>query len=329
MTSNAKSSARHVVPAIVATLGLGCLLLADELQVPHSFQAGQPARASEVNANFEAIAELVNGALDGENLSSVVTLGDAASPGALQIVRTDGAQKFSAATNELGGGYIETRQNSDAHRAVTISTLTTDGGAIQVHGPNGNAAVQLLGTGDILKTGSNGFVHPHPLDPRSQIEFMSLEGGERGAYFRGSARLVGGRAELCPPETWRLVAAEQGITVQVTPRGDCAGLFVEHASRERVVVRELGGGSSEVDFDYFVTAFRRGFEDHQVVRPNTMFLPQGERWTGPLDRGNAPALVENGILLPDGTVDRALVDAIRTELLEHEDAPLPAGSVER
>jgi hypothetical protein len=51
------------------------------------------------------------------------------------------------------------------------------------------------------------------------------------------------------------------------PNGDCRGLYVTNKSANSFAVRELGGGTSNVRFDYRIMAIRRKyetvrFEDH-------------------------------------------------------------------
>ncbi len=48
--------------------------------------------------------------------------------------------------------------------------------------------------------------------------------------------------------------------VFVTPLGECAGLFVTNKTAEGFEVHELGGGTSDVAFDYRIVAHRAGFE---------------------------------------------------------------------
>jgi hypothetical protein len=84
---------------------------------------------------------------------------------------------------------------------------------------------------------------------------MSLEGGERGSYFRVSGTLTRGAAVVVPPEHWRLVTSTQGITVQATARGDCKGLHVAESRLDRIVVRENGQGQSNVEFDLLLASF--------------------------------------------------------------------------
>jgi hypothetical protein len=63
------------------------------------------------------------------------------------------------------------------------------------------------------------------------------------------------------------VPSSQGITVQVTPlSGESKGLAVVEKSTDRFAVRELNNGSGSYDFDFMVTAVRKGHEDYRVIR---------------------------------------------------------------
>ena len=120
--------------------------------------------------------------------------------------------------------------------------------------------------GDIYKSGTCNFVMDHPTDPTKEIVYVCLEGGEAGTYTRGSAQLENGVATVKLPEDFRLVTSPEGITVQVTPTGDCKGLYVSKKSNSEIVVAELGNGKSDATFDYLVNGIRIGYEDYQPIR---------------------------------------------------------------
>jgi hypothetical protein len=117
----------------------------------------------------------------------------------------------------------------------------------------------------ILSNGTKNFIHEHPTDPDQVIIYASLEGGEAGTYYRGSAQLSNGIAEIELPEHFSLVTEEEGLTVQVTPRANCNGLYVAEVTTTRIVIKELQDGSSNAIFDFFVNGIRAGFMDYQVL----------------------------------------------------------------
>jgi hypothetical protein len=124
--------------------------------------------------------------------------------------------------------------------------------------------------GNLNVTGTKNFVQDHPWDPTKEIVYTSLEGGEAGVYTRGTAKLTDGRSIITLPEHFGWVTSSKGLTVQVTPRGDCNGLYVESITLRKLVVKELQGGRSNVEFDYLIQGIRKGYEDHEVIRTKKM-----------------------------------------------------------
>ncbi|MFC1679368.1 hypothetical protein ACFL2T_04080 [Elusimicrobiota bacterium] len=115
--------------------------------------------------------------------------------------------------------------------------------------------------------GTKSFVQADPTDPDKTLTYYALEGPEAGTYVRGTGRLVNGNAEVRLPEDFALTTSETaGLAIQVTPRGDCNGLYVASQNTSTIEVKELGAGRSNVAFDYFVQGTRKGFEELPVVR---------------------------------------------------------------
>ncbi len=119
-------------------------------------------------------------------------------------------------------------------------------------------------SGNFFVTGTKAFVQAHPTDPTREIVYVALEGGEAGTYVRGTGTLVNGKALLALPEHFGLVTATEGLTVQITPRGEWLQLYVVELDTAQLVVREAQGKSGA--FDYLVYGVRRGYEQHEVIR---------------------------------------------------------------
>jgi len=115
-----------------------------------------------------------------------------------------------------------------------------------------------------LTAASKSFVQDDPADPTKQIVYVSLEGPEAGTYIRGTAQLVNGEAVIDLPEHFSLVTNDEGLTVQLTPRGEWLQLYLVKTSTKQIIVREASGKSGQ--FDYLVQGIRKGFENHQVVQ---------------------------------------------------------------
>jgi len=121
-------------------------------------------------------------------------------------------------------------------------------------------------TGNLDVDGAKFFVQEHPTDPTKEIAYAALEGPEAGTYVRGTARLTDGEAVIDLPESFALVTAKGGLTVQVTLLEACNGLYVAEKTTERIVIRELMDGTSDAEFDYLVQGVRVGYEDYDPIR---------------------------------------------------------------
>ncbi len=94
--------------------------------------------------------------------------------------------------------------------------------------------------------------------------YVSLEGGEAGTYTRGTSTLNNGKATITLPEHFGLVTSEDGLTVQLTPRGEWLQLYVVSLNTGELVVQEAQDKSGQ--FDYIIHGVRKGYEGHEVIR---------------------------------------------------------------
>lgn len=78
----------------------------------------------------------------------------------------------------------------------------------------------------------------------------------------GSGQLVNGVAVIALESDFvQTVNTEMDYKVFPVPNGDCKGLYVTHKTSTSFEVRELGGGKSNVAFDYRITALRKNYEN--------------------------------------------------------------------
>ena len=87
----------------------------------------------------------------------------------------------------------------------------------------------------------------------------------------GSAQLVNGQATVTI-EPLFLQTINTGVPyhVFVTPLGDCNGLYVTQKTDSSFEVRELGGGTASIGFDYRIVAKRLGFEGTRLKAPDAL-----------------------------------------------------------
>jgi hypothetical protein len=206
----------------------------------------------------------------------------------------------TAATGTTSG--VRGASNADSGAGVEGYATETAGANYGVYGETASpAGYGVFSGGDMGATGVKSFIQPHPADPGKEIRFVCLEGDESGTYFRGSGRIVDGRATIAVPEAFALVSEPQSLTVQLTPAGGRAVLWTEGESLATIAVR----GDADVRFHYFVNGVRCGFAEFEPIRENRSFVPEvrGEQFGTQYPAELRRILVENGTLTADGTPD--------------------------
>jgi hypothetical protein len=166
----------------------------------------------------------------------------------------------------------------------------------------GGQTYGVFSHGDIKSDGGKSFVEPHSSDPTKEINYVCLEGPESGTYFRGRGKIVNGFATIDVPDHFRMVTAENGLTVVATPIGGLAVLAAVHQGLDKIVIQ----GSSDVEFNYMVNGVRKAFENHEPIVPNTDFIPRSPSdaayWKG-LPPESLRRMKANGTLNPDGSIN--------------------------
>jgi hypothetical protein len=133
---------------------------------------------------------------------------------------------------------------------------------------SGNWAV--YGFGNIGATGTKSAVVP-AADGKEHLTLYCMESPECWFEDFGAARLSGGSAAVrIDPEFAQTVHTGQ-YHVFVQAEGECRGLSVQDKTPAGFVVRELGGGRSNVPFAYRIVALRK---DVSAPRLNRVTLPQ-------------------------------------------------------
>jgi hypothetical protein len=96
---------------------------------------------------------------------------------------------------------------------------------------------------------------------KRRLAMSGIESPENWFEDFGSAQLINGSAVIqLDSDFIQTVNTEKDYRVFPVPNGDCKGLYVANKSVNSFEVRELGGGSSNIRFDYRITAVRRNYE---------------------------------------------------------------------
>lgn len=172
-------------------------------------------------------------------------------------------------TSKSYGGYFT---------SVNRRGLYAEGGAgfyagyFQGNDPSGPGIYvygDIYATGDLQAGGTKpAVVQAGDYGPR---ELYAVESPNVWFEDFGQGQLVSGQATVTIEPMFRsTINAEVPYHVFLTPLGDCNGLYVTNKTATSFEVRELGGGTANVAFDYRIVALRKGYEG---VR---MEVPMGE-----------------------------------------------------
>jgi hypothetical protein len=117
--------------------------------------------------------------------------------------------------------------------------------------------------------GTKHFVIDHPLDPENRsLNHVCIEGPEAAVYYRGSGRLVDGRADVELPEYFEALVRPEDRTVMLTAVCDedepVAVLAASPVRDGRFVVRAADGSNPRQRFHWAVTAVRGDVERLEV-----------------------------------------------------------------
>jgi hypothetical protein len=199
--------------------------------------------------------------------------------GTLTVSASAGGGVFTNVTANHNGSVIVFNATNHIIAEVNESGLDpTKGGQMVIADQNGvaHAGFQMQTTGSaIMFADVKNFVANNPDDPKTQLYYACVEGPEAAMYCRGTGRLEVGRAHIDLPRHFAAMAAEKGLTVQITPlSADCMGIAVTRKSTDSFEVTELFKGQNTCDFDWEVKAVRKGYEDYQVVRPAGLLNPK-------------------------------------------------------
>lgn len=182
--------------------------------------------------------------------------GSTCCPGAAVLATADDNYALIAVNNSSTGwssGWFENDESSSA----TDPVLITDSPSYL-----GQCIIDVSGN-----LSCNGSITPVvPVGGSRKVALNTISSPESWFEDAGSGQLSNGEAlvniEAVFGET---VNTGMEYHVFLTPNGDCKGLYVVQKSPSSFVVRELGGGTSSIAFDYRIMAKRKGFEQLRLV----------------------------------------------------------------
>lgn len=186
-------------------------------------------------------------------------------------------------------GNLSLMSNDDVDVYLEQTGPGTTAGQFRVYNGAGTVVFRVSEDGDVWAAGDA------DLDQGTKSAIVQTQAyGRRKLYCMespeiwfedfGTAQLVNGQATVTI-EPLFLQTINTGVPyhVFVTPLGDCNSLYVTNKAATTFEVRELGGGTANIEFDYRIAAKRLGFEDLRLEPPE----PPGTEVPGTGGRANA------------------------------------------
>jgi hypothetical protein len=173
-----------------------------------------------------------------------------------------GANRWFVIDNYAGDFRLVTQDATSASVKVQI----TNAGNVGIGTTTPSSLLHVNGT---LTATSKNFQIDHPLDLENKVLIHSaLEGPEVAVYYRGEAQLVDGQAVINLPSYFEPLTRKEQRTVQLTPVGGWAPLYVESAVQDgRFIVKTANQGNPSQQFYWEVKAVRADVPNLVVERP--------------------------------------------------------------
>jgi hypothetical protein len=166
---------------------------------------------------------------------------------------------FGTGDDGIAGYFIN---NSATGFTTLVAEAHNAGSALfYAHNIGRQAFCEIDAGANLSCTGSKNAIVP--IDGGKRIVAMSaVESPQNWFEDFGAGDLVNGVALIVlDPDFIQTVNSETDYKVFPVPNEDCKGLYITRKRATSFEVRELGGGTSSVHFDYRITALRKNFEN--------------------------------------------------------------------
>jgi hypothetical protein len=111
-----------------------------------------------------------------------------------------------------------------------------------------------------------------------KVETYAMQSPENWMEDFGSGNMINGHATVSIDGAFAAtVSGDASYHVFITPKGDSKGLYVTGETASGFEVRESGGGTSSLSFDYRIVAKRAGYEGQRMVDVTEAFAHETDR----------------------------------------------------
>jgi len=187
------------------------------------------------------------------------------------------ASLMATAGDEVAGVFRNNSQNSATIYAYNVqgNQVSTLFKVFQASSPDGTCGIG--GAGNLSCTGQIKTLINAGGGTR-RVETYAMQSPENWMEDFGSGALERGVAIVTIDPTFAETVSETSdYHVFITPNADSRGLYVIRKTATTFEVRESGGGTSSLSFDYRIVAKRRGFEAERHVDVTEQYRAAMER----------------------------------------------------
>jgi len=187
---------------------------------------------------------------------------------------------LTTADDNLGALILN---NSEYAPTIFVYNFGSGGTGEVVHAEGTAGSCTLTGGGDTACTGVlKSVVATNSSAGALRVETYAVQAAENWFEDAGTAQLVNGSGRVNLESVFgQTVNTGVEYHVFLTPDGDCKGLYVSAKTASGFEVRELGGGHSNVTFDYRIMAKRVGYENVRLTNVTERFNKQAAQRKNP------------------------------------------------
>ena len=160
-------------------------------------------------------------------------------------------------TNDYGyAGFFS--NDADDYTALIAVANGNNSNPFEAVGKNGACSIDT--NGNFGCTGTKNAVVPI-YGGKRKVAMSAIESPQNWFEDFGSAQLSNGSAVVAlDPDFTETVNTSAHYMVIPVPNGECKGLYITHKTPVSFEVRELGGGTSNIAFDYRIVVLRKNYE---------------------------------------------------------------------
>ena len=165
--------------------------------------------------------------------------------------------------DDTAGGVFDNNSQGDFYASLFAQNDTSSNASAAVISTLGSTYDGICNIDVSGNLSCNGTISGSNLTADKRIlRTYAVQAAENWYEDAGSGTLQGGAARVALDRNFAaLVNSAVDYRVFLTPGGDCKGLYVSNKTATGFEVRELGGGVTNVAFDYRIMAKRKGFEN--------------------------------------------------------------------